>query len=184
LPSIIGRGLNSERNLPGDEMKDEAKGLFLDRDGTLIEHIPYLHDPQEVRLVKGARNALSKVMDEGFRIFLFSNQSGVGRGMFTMNEVEACNTRMVELLDIPGAIFTETCIAPEKPGESAGYRKPNPRFIVEMIRKYDLNRRLCWMIGDSECDVQAAGNARIDHRLLNASLSLEEAIDDILISIK
>jgi D-glycero-D-manno-heptose 1,7-bisphosphate phosphatase len=138
-----------------------SPALFLDRDGTLIESRHYLSDPAEVVLMPGVREGLHRFMADGYRLFLFTNQSGVGRGFFPLEAVHRCNERMLELLDLPLPRFTEICIAPETPEMPAVYRKPSPRFIHEMVRKYALNPAETWMIGDMPCDVQAGLNAGV-----------------------
>ena len=161
-------------------MKASRKALFLDRDGTLIRHIPYLHDPDGVELLEGTRQALSRARKAGYLLFLFSNQSGIGRGMFTMREAEACNRRMIDLLELPGEVFAATCIAPEVPGDLSGYRKPNPRFILEMIESHELDPECCWMIGDSDCDMEAAVNAGIRSCRVGEDRSLDSIIDHVI----
>lgn len=161
-------------------MSSRRKALFLDRDGTLIEHIPYLHDPSRVVLHAGVREALADALAAGFHLFLFTNQSGVGRGMYTMEDVEACNGRMLELLDLPPPGFTEICIAPESPDEKPAYRKPSPRFIGEMITRHDLDPARCWMIGDSEVDVRAAAKAGIHPVRVDGDTGLAEAVRETI----
>lgn len=134
------------------------KALFLDRDGTLIRHIPYLHKSEEVELLPGTREGLRLARDAGYLLFLFTNQSGVGRGYFSLDDVRKVNTRMLELLGLGSDLFTEICIAPEHPDASAVYRKPSPRFILEMIARHHLQPSACWMIGDAPSD-WAAGRA-------------------------
>ena len=97
-------------------MKPPA-ALILDRDGTLIEHVPYLWDPDKVRLLPGVADALSHAREKGARLFLHSNQSGVGRGLFDISAVHACNERMIELLGTGPATFDRICIAPERPDD-------------------------------------------------------------------
>jgi D-glycero-D-manno-heptose 1,7-bisphosphate phosphatase len=161
-------------------MSRHAKALFLDRDGTIIEHIPYLHDPREVRLLPGAQAALKAALDGGVHLFLFTNQSGVGRGMFGMEAVEACNRRMLDLLELPAPGFTRICVAPEAPDAETVYRKPSPRFIDEMIEAYSLDRQACWMIGDSECDRLAGENAGIHYIQVGPGRTLLEAVRSII----
>lgn len=156
------------------------KALFLDRDGTIIESVPYLHEPEKVVLVPGAREALLAALEAGFHLFLLSNQSGVGRGTFALSAVEACNQRMLDLLDLPGGGFTRIGVAPEAPGQAIQYRKPSPRFILEMIADYGLAPGFCWMIGDSPCDWEAAEKAGIRAVRVGQSVRLPEAIYSIL----
>jgi len=77
------------------------KALFLDRDGTLIYDKVYLSDPGQVEVIPGASSALSRAQSMGYLLFLFTNQSGVGRNYFAMDDVHKVNKRMFELLDLP-----------------------------------------------------------------------------------
>ena len=138
-----------------------APALFLDRDGTLIASHHYLADPAKVTLLPGVREALHRFLGRGYRLFLFTNQSAVGRGLFTLETVHRCNQRMLELLDLPAPGFTEICNATETPDMPTVYRKPSPRFILEMIAKYSLSPAETWMIGDMPCDIQAGLNAGV-----------------------
>ena len=137
------------------------QAIFLDRDGTLIVDRHYLADPAEVELIAGVRESLHGFLAAGCRLFLFTNQSGVGRGMFDLETVRRCNDRMLELLALPAPGFTEICIAPEAPDQPAEYRKPSPRFILEMMAKYSLTPAEVWMVGDRSNDVQAGLNAGV-----------------------
>jgi D-glycero-D-manno-heptose 1,7-bisphosphate phosphatase len=143
----------------------EAKALFLDRDGTLIIHRPYLADPAGVELLPGVRETLHQAARDGFLLFLFSNQSGVGRGYFTLNDVHRCNARMVELLGLPSG-FAGECIATERPDEPSPYRKPSPRFINEMKVVHRLDPLRTWMVGDAASDVGAGLNAGVRAALI------------------
>lgn len=137
------------------------KALFLDRDGTLIPDKGYLSDPDGVELIPGVLNALQTARDLGYLLFLFTNQSGIGRGFYTLEEAQACNQRMLDLLGFGNDLFAAICIAPETPDQPSEYRKPSPRFILEMKAKHSLDPELCWMVGDRESDVEAGHNAKI-----------------------
>lgn len=137
------------------------KALFLDRDGTLIEHKPYLHKPEEIVLLSGTTAALRLAQEAGYLLFLFTNQSGVGRGYFALEDVHRVHIRLIELLGLGQDIFTEICVAPEHPEAPSIYRKPSPKFIQEMITKYDLIPTQCWMVGDSPSDWSAGAAAGI-----------------------
>jgi D-glycero-D-manno-heptose 1,7-bisphosphate phosphatase len=145
-------------------MKPSAKALVLDRDGTLIEHVPYLCDPRQVMLLPGVCEGLHLALDAGLLLFLHSNQSGVGRGYFSVDAVDQCNRRMLELLDLGPAPFSRICIAPEAPGQPSLYRKPSPLFAVEVMRDYHLAPHEMWYVGDRGSDLataQAAGTCGV-----------------------
>jgi len=130
--------------------------LFLDRDGTLIRHVHYLHDPAGVELLPGVKEALAKARELGYLLFLHTNQSGVGRGMFTLEQAEACNRRMVELIGLGQNIFDGICTATESPDQPRIYRKPSPKFAQEMAAKHGLDLARCWMVGDFAVDIETA----------------------------
>ena len=138
-----------------------TKALFLDRDGTLIVDKVYLADPAGVELIAGAADALRRARALGYRLFLFTNQSGIGRGYHTREDTMRVNARMEEMLGLPRPVFDDTCIAPEGPGEPLVYRKPSPRFILETIARHGLDPAACWMVGDSAADIGAALAAKI-----------------------
>ena len=142
-------------------MPTNVKAVFLDRDGTLIENRHYLASPDGVVLLPGVREAIRTIRDGGAKLFLFTNQSGVGRGYFTLADVDAVHRRMIELLDLAGNPFTAVCVAPERPDEPACYRKPSPRFIAEMLAEHGISADAAWMVGDSPSDWQAGVNAGV-----------------------
>jgi len=138
------------------------KALFLDRDGTLILDKDYLSDPEGVELIPDVTEALKSARDLGYLLFLFTNQSGIGRGYHTLEDAQACNQRMLDLLDLGDDLFAAICIAPEAPDQISAYRKPSPRFILEMRAKHSLDPQQCWMVGDRESDLEAGLNAHIN----------------------
>ncbi len=151
-----------------------SKALFLDRDGTIIRDKKYLSDPEGVQLMPGAADGLREALKHGYKLFLHTNQSGVGRGWFGIETVHACNHRMLDLLDLPDPGFTEICIAPESPDEPAVYRKPSPRFINEMIAQHGLDSEHCYMAGDRDSDLLSALNAGITPILVKPLSELTE----------
>jgi D-glycero-D-manno-heptose 1,7-bisphosphate phosphatase len=138
-----------------------SKALFLDRDGTLMVDKHYLADPAGVEIIPGVPDALRRARFLGYQLFLFTNQSGIARGLHTLEDVLRCNARMEELLGLPLPLFTDICIATEGPDEPPRYRKPSPRFILESISRHALDRHHCWMVGDREADIDAGLNAHI-----------------------
>jgi D-glycero-D-manno-heptose 1,7-bisphosphate phosphatase len=132
-----------------------SKALFLDRDGTLIIDKVYLADPAGVEVIPGVPEGLRRARSLGYQLFLFTNQSGIGRGFHTLDDTLRVNARLEELLNLPRPVFDDVCIAPEKPGEPSLYRKPSPRFILEKIASHALDPKQCWMVGDSAADIGA-----------------------------
>jgi D-glycero-D-manno-heptose 1,7-bisphosphate phosphatase len=138
-----------------------SRALFLDRDGTLIYDKRYLCEPADVEIIPGVPDALRAALDAGYLLFLFTNQSGISRRYYSIEDVRRVNTRMEELIGLNKPLFTGECIAPELPEEPQLYRKPSPRFIVETIEKHGLSPADCYMVGDKRADILAGVNAGI-----------------------
>lgn len=138
-----------------------GRALFIDRDGTLIIDKVYLSDPAGVEIIPGVPAALLHARALGYKLFLFTNQSGIGRGFHTLFDTLRVNARLEELLGLPAPVFDGICIAPEAPDQPIVYRKPSPKFILEMIAKHALDPSQCIGVGDSAADIGAALNAGI-----------------------
>jgi D-glycero-D-manno-heptose 1,7-bisphosphate phosphatase len=142
--------------------------LFLDRDGTIIYDGEYMSDPDEIILVPGAREAI-RLASRHFRLYLVSNQRGVGLGMFTIEDVEACTARMIELLDLPAPVFAGINYGTETECKPDGYRKPSPRYLLEAIERDGLDPARSWMVGDRLSDLQCGINAGLRSALVRQS---------------
>jgi D,D-heptose 1,7-bisphosphate phosphatase len=142
------------------------RAVFLDRDNTIIENDGYLGTPSLVKLLTGAATALSAIRALGYRLIVVSNQSGVARGMFTENDVEAVNQEMCrQLRDQAAAHIDASYYCPYHP-ESVipeykidhDWRKPKPGMLYQAAADFNLDLSQCWMIGDQPRDI-AAGTA-------------------------
>ena len=135
------------------------RAVFLDRDGTLIEEKHYLHKPEDVSLFPGAERALRSLLDAGFELFMVTNQSGVGRGYFTMEDVERVHAHIDEILGESGIVFRKIYVAPEAPGEPSHGRKPSPQFLLDARDEFGVDLGASFMVGDKMADVDCGRNA-------------------------
>ncbi len=133
--------------------------IFADRDGTLIRHVDYLSDPDQIELLPGVKDAVHGLIQTNIPFFILTNQSGVGRGYFSIEQVYACQRRLFELLELRPDNIAGWCIAPETPGTAGGYRKPSSRFVHEACTYLGAQLTHCHMIGDTLVDLQTAWNA-------------------------
>ena len=147
------------------------KAIFLDRDGTVIDHVHYLTDPAKVAIVHGGVEALRKLRDDGYLLVLVSNQSLVGRGLGTVEDVEAVNARMLELLAEDGVTIDCVKYCQHRPDDECPNRKPNPGMLLEAAKELDIDLAQSVMIGDNITDVEAGENAGCS---LNVLLSATE----------
>jgi HAD superfamily hydrolase (TIGR01662 family) len=129
--------------------------VLFDRDGTLVHDFPYNGDPDWVRPVDGALDALDRLRARGVRVGVVSNQSGVARGLITPAQVEACNARLTDLL----GPFDVVRYCPHGPDDGCDCRKPAPGMVKAACADLDVDPARCVVIGDIAADVDAAAAA-------------------------
>jgi histidinol-phosphate phosphatase family protein len=146
----------------GGDRSAHDRAVFLDKDGTLIENVPYNVDPGRIRLLDGAGEALAQLHCAGFRLIVISNQSGVARGYFPEDALAAVEDKLRDLLrmfDVPLAAFYYCPHHPE--GTNAAYRtacdcrKPAPGLIRRAAREHAIDCSRSWLVGDLLEDVEA-----------------------------
>jgi len=155
-------------------------GLFLDRDGVVVEEIGYLHKPEETRLVPGAAAVIASANEADIPVVIVTNQAGIGRGKFVWADFVATQLRIIELLAREGASFDAVFACPHVPGGAAPYghddhpaRKPNPGMLQRAISALDLNQGASWIVGDRIGDMMAgeaaglAGGVLVDSGIGN-----------------
>lgn len=133
--------------------------MFFDRDGTLIEERHYLSEPAQVALIPGAAEAVRMAAEAGYLAVVITNQSGVGRGMFPLEAVEAVHRRMTELLAEEGARLDGIYVCPHAPEDDCRCRKPRTGLVELAARELGIDLRRSWMIGDKAADLELAVNA-------------------------
>jgi D-glycero-D-manno-heptose 1,7-bisphosphate phosphatase len=138
----------------------------LDRDGTIIVEKDYLCRPEDVFVFPGAVKALRRLMDAGFLLVMVSNQSGVGRGFFTMKEVDAVNARLCEVLAADQVKFQKIYIAPEAPDQPSHGRKPSPAFLFDARDEFKIDLSASYMIGDKLIDLECGWNGAVKKSIL------------------
>jgi D-glycero-D-manno-heptose 1,7-bisphosphate phosphatase len=149
-------------------MAMSRKAVFLDKDGTLIENVPYNVDPAEVRLAPGAGEALRMLSDAGFQLVVVSNQSGVARGYFHERDLACIELRTRDLLREEGVSLAGWYYCPHHPdGKVSAYRracdcrKPGPGLITRAAEELDIDLEQSWLIGDILDDVEAGNRAGV-----------------------
>ena len=140
--------------------------VFLDRDGTLIAEKNYLRRPEDVVILPGAAAGLQRLGDAGFKLFIVSNQSGVGRGYFTLADVERVNEHLRRELAGVGVRLEKVYIAPEAPDQPGRGRKPSPQFLFDARDEFNLNLAESFMVGDKLIDLECGWNAGVKKSIL------------------
>ena len=142
------------------------RAIFLDRDGVLIEEKNYLREPEEVALIPGAGPALKQLQDRGYLLVVVTNQSGVGRGYFSLEEVRRVHERMQADYRRYGVEFDHFYIAPEAPDQPSHGRKPSPGFLFDARDAYQIDLRRSYLIGDKWIDLACGWNAGVGRSIL------------------
>jgi histidinol-phosphate phosphatase family protein len=146
--------------------------VLLDRDGTLVEDVPYNGDPARVVPMPGAVAALGRLRAAGVAMALVSNQSGVARGLLTPGEVDAVNRRLVELVGPVGPWF----VCMHGADDGCGCRKPAPGLVLAAAAALGVDPGDCVVIGDIGADVDAAAAAGARSILVPTSATRAEEV--------
>ena len=142
------------------------RAVFLDRDGTIIAEKRYLRNPDKVEWIDGALAGLKKLRGAGFLLFIVTNQSGIGRGLYTEREMHSVNQRIASLAAEAGVAFEKIYYATEAPETPSYGRKPSPQFLLDAGRDYRVSLARSYMIGDKLSDLQCGWNAGVRKSIL------------------
>lgn len=135
------------------------KNIVLDRDGTIIKDKHYLHEPDEVELLPASAEALAKLNKKGLKLFVATNQSGIGRGYFREQDYRAVQRELDSQLAAHGARISGSVFCPHAPGDNCYCRKPKTGMWTELKQKFGLNETETLVIGDKKSDVLFGRNA-------------------------
>jgi histidinol-phosphate phosphatase family protein len=154
--------------------------VFLDKDGTLIDDVPYNVDPCLIRLTDGAVDGLRALHEAGYPLIVVSNQSGVARGLFVEEALRTVERRLRGLLAIDGVPLAGFYCCPHHPNGAidryavdCGCRKPAPGLLQWAARDHDIDLARSWLVGDILHDVEAGRRAGCRTVLLDVSHETE-----------
>lgn len=136
-PSLLRKGLR--------------KAVFWDRDGTLMREVDYCSSPSEVEAIEGAGAALAALRAAGWLHVLVTNQSGIGRGLFSQQDYEAVNAELFRQLGlVPDGVY----FCPETPEHATSRRKPGTQMVEEACTELGIDPSASWFVGDKNSDIQ------------------------------
>jgi D-glycero-D-manno-heptose 1,7-bisphosphate phosphatase len=135
----------------------QARAVFLDRDGTLMEEVEYCDDPARVRVYPGVPEALRKLKEAGWRTFIVTNQSGIGRGLMTEAQYWAVQEELLRQLG--AGVIDGVYFCPDPPGIPSTRRKPAPGMVWEAAAAYDIDLPHSFFIGDKSVDIECGQRA-------------------------
>src|SRR5881296_237641 len=144
---------------PVDMTEALSAAVFVDRDGTIIEDRDYCSDPKDVKIFPGVPNALRRLKSKGFKLVIVTNQSGIGRGLITVEQYRAVEAEVLRQLG--AGLIDATYFCPDVPGQHSSCRKPAPGMIVEATREHQIDLFGSFLIGDKEIDIECGHNAGV-----------------------
>lgn len=165
------------------------KGVIFDRDGTLIDHVPYLSKVSDVVVIEGVFEALQRLVASNIQVFIATNQSGIGRGFFTEQEYHAVANYIERLFQSNGIPIQRTYYCPTHPRHGIGVykcesndRKPNPGMIQRVMSDFNVKASELVMVGDSAVDIEAAKQAGVLSALVRTGVDspVQDLVPDFI----
>jgi len=136
-----------------------SAAVFIDRDGTIIEDADYCSHPKQVKVLPGVLEALRRLKSKGFKLIVITNQSGIGRGFFTVAEYRLVESEVSRQLG--HGLIDATYVCPDVPGQHSSYRKPSPGMILQANQEHPIDLARSFFVGDKEIDVECGRNAGV-----------------------
>ena len=136
-----------------------SPAVFIDRDGTIMQDADYCSDPQQVKIFPRVAEALRRLKSKGFKLIIITNQSGIGRGFFTVEQYRAVEAEVLRQLG--DGLIDATYFCPDVPGQHSSCRKPAPGMIVEATREHQIDLARSFLIGDKEIDAECGRNVGV-----------------------
>ncbi|MDQ2871848.1 MAG: HAD family hydrolase [Candidatus Eremiobacteraeota bacterium] len=150
--------------------------VIFDRDGTIVVDEPYNGNPELVKPIAHAREAVAQLRAAGIPLAVVSNQSGIGRGLIDAEQVDAVNRRIDDLI----GPFDVWLYCPHAPEDGCDCRKPKPKLILDAARMLGVHPSCCVVLGDKESDLEAARAAGATGIKINGVRGLRDAVHEIL----
>ena len=150
------------------------KAVFLDRDGTINEEVSYLSSIEQLKIILRAAKAIKVLNDNGFKVIIITNQSGVARGYFSEDTLGQINEHLKAELSKEGATIHAAYYCPHHPDAGCTCRKPNTGNIEKAALEHDLDLTRSYMIGDTMRDMETGFNAKLRTILVLTGYGEEE----------
>ena len=153
---------------PFEHFEKKIKAVFFDRDGVLNVDKDYLHSIDELEWIDGAREAVAYLTQNGYTIFVVTNQSGIARGYYEVHDMQTLHNHMAAEIAAAGGKITKFYYCPHLPtGKVAQYaiecdcRKPKPGLLLQAMAEYHVCKAASFLIGDKKRDLESAEAAGI-----------------------
>ncbi len=134
------------------------RAVFIDRDGTMAKDMHYCSYPEDFELFPKTSKAIRLLNQNGFKVIVVTNQSGIARGYFTEDTLNEIHQKMKKELAKEGAYVDDIYYCPHHPDDNCDCRKPKPKLVLQAVRKHDIDLKNSFVVGDLQMDI-ALGKA-------------------------
>jgi len=142
-----------------------TKAIFLDRDGVINVEKDYLYKIEDFEFVNGTFKTLQKLQDSGFKLFIITNQSGIGRGYYSLDDFNKLTSWMLNEFKKNSINISQVELCPHTPHDNCTCRKPLTGMVDNILENYAIDLENSWLIGDKSSDIQCAVNAKIKNTI-------------------
>ncbi len=149
------------------------RAIFLDRDGVLNEDLGYVGQPDRFHIFSWVAPALKLFTEKGFLLFIVTNQSGIERGYYTMEDTHRLHSILAEHVRPHGVEFTGIFVSPYRESTPNDIRKPSPKFVLDAAEQYHLDLPSSYVIGDRSTDLEMGHRAGCRVVLVRSSAGKE-----------
>ena len=145
------------------------KAIFLDRDGVVNKEKDYLYKLEDFEFIDDVFDVLKFFQSKGYLIFIITNQSGINRGFYSIEDYTKLTDWMLKKFKQQSIIISKVYFCPHRPDEQCKCRKPKPQMILEAKKEFDLDLKNSLLVGDKNSDIEAGKNAGITNLFLVAT---------------
>jgi histidinol-phosphate phosphatase family protein len=156
------------------------KAVLIDRDDTIVKDVPYCDDPVKLNLLPGATKAILKLKSAGYLVIVVTNQSGIARGKFDEDTLEAIHEKLMKDIEAGGGRIDDIFFCPHHPDDGCDCRKPEIGMGVAAILRHNINPKISFMIGDNEKDIEFGKRLGLTTFQVTEKRTLTEIVDEIL----
>ena len=140
--------------------------IFLDRDGVINIEKNYLYKIEDFDFISDVFSACQSFVEKGYKIIIVTNQSGISRGYYSLKDYQILTNWMMNQFKINNIEILDVFHCPHSPNDRCSCRKPMPGMFLKAQKKYDINMKNSWVIGDKEDDITAAIESGIENTIL------------------
>lgn len=160
---------------------DKKKVVFLDRDGVINVDKKYIYKIKDFEFVDEVVDVLLYLQSLGYIFFIVTNQSGIGRGYFSLDDYKIFTKFMLDQLDKNGIKIQQVEFCPHTPQEKCECRKPNIKMIHNIQKNFQIDFEKSWFFGDKMSDMKCASNANIKNKILISDAKIDDVDSKIFV---